>query len=313
MSLLEVNGLNVGFRTGRGVVQALSDASFSLNRGESLLIIGESGSGKTVLAHALLRLLPMNTSVTGEVLLDGRDLLTLREEEMRRVRGRRVALIPQGAGSALNPVRRIGSILMESALARGLTQAVARERLTTVLAELGLAFDQVADRYPHQLSGGMQQRVINALALVGQPELVIADEPTFGLDTELVETTAAQLEHIRSRGIAVLVITHHLRLAQRLGGRLALLYASYIVELRDTAAFFDGPAHPYGRALLNALPERGAVPIPGVSPELTALPMGCSFAERCVERREGCDAAVPAGFPLNDQTGWARCFLHAGG
>lgn len=312
MSLLDVRNLSVGFRTARGVVQALSNASFSLDRGEILMVIGESGSGKTVLAHALLRLLPMNTTVTGQVLLEGRDLLTLREKEMRRVRGRRVALIPQGAGSALNPVRRIGSILMESALARGLSRDEARERLTNVLAELGLDYHRLADRYPHQLSGGMQQRVVNALALVGRPELVIADEPTFGLDTQLVETTAAQLDHIRSLGISLLVITHDLRLAQKLGGRLALIYASYIAELRDTAAFFDGPAHPYGRALHNALPERGALPIPGVSPELTDLPPGCTFASRCVERHEGCDTAVPAGYPLNDQSGWARCFLHAG-
>lgn len=313
MSLLEVRHLNVEFRTPRGVVQALSDATFSLDRGESQLIIGESGSGKTVLAHALLRLLPMNTSVAGQVMFNGRDLLSLPEGEMRRVRGRRIALIPQGAGSALNPVRRVGSILMESALARGLTKAEARERLTAVLSDLGLSFEQVSDRYPHELSGGMQQRVVNALALVARPELVIADEPTFGLDQELVETTAAHLEHIRSRGIAVLVITHDLRLARRLGGQLALLYASYIVELRDSNAFFDSPSHPYGRALLTALPERGAVPIPGVSPELTALPPGCPFASRCVENHDGCEATVPLEYPIIDQSGWARCYLHANG
>ncbi|MCK9485472.1 MAG: ABC transporter ATP-binding protein [Dehalococcoidia bacterium] len=310
MPAIEARALSVGFRTERGVVQALSDASFAIERGETLVVIGESGSGKTVLAHALMRLLPRNVTLAGEVDLEGQPLLALPEDEMRRVRGRRMALIPQGAGSALNPVRRVGGLMLEMARVRGLGQGEAREALDGSLRELGLSFQQVAERYPHQLSGGMQQRVVNAMAMVGEPSVVIADEPTHGMDPELVDTTAEQLGMIARRGAALLVITHDLRLAERLGGRTALIYSSYIVELRDTAAFFSQPEHPYGRALLGALPEHGGVAIPGVSPELTQLPRACAFAPRCPARFEPCDEAVPPMFPLPGG-GEARCYLHA--
>lgn len=310
MPAIEARSLGVGFRTERGVVQALTDATFAIEPGETLVVIGESGSGKTVLAHALMRLLPRNAALSGEILLEGRSLLDLPEAEMRGVRGREIALIPQGAGSALNPVRRVGGLMLEIARARGLKSSDARTALDAALRELDLSFDEVADRYPHQLSGGMQQRVVNSMAMVGKPAVVIADEPTHGLDPELVDTTADQLQTIARRSAALLVITHDLRLAARLGGRTALVYSSYIVELRDTAAFFAGPAHPYGRALLGALPERGGVAIPGVSPELTQLPNACAFAPHCSARFEPCDAAVPAMYTLPDG-GEGRCYLHA--
>ena len=156
----------------------------------------------------------------------------------------------------------------------------------------------------------MQQRVVNALALVGEPGLVIADEPTSGLDSDLVDTTAAQLLEISRRGAALLVITHDLRLAERLGGRLALLYASRIVEVGPTAAFFAAPTHPYGRELLRALPEREGKPIPGLPPELTALPAGCAFADRCPDRHDRCTTALPDLYPATGGA-LARCFTHA--
>lgn len=310
MPAIEARGLGVRFRTRAGLVQALTDATFSLEGGEVLVVIGESGSGKTVLAHALLRLLPRNVDLTGEVLLQGRDITRLPEHEMRRVRGSQIALIPQGAGSALNPVRRVGGLMLEMAEARGLKGDVARGALDAALSELDLSFDAVARKYPHELSGGMQQRVVNAMAMVGQPAVVLADEPTHGMDPDLVDTTAKQLLRIAERGAALLVITHDLRLAERLGGRTALIYSSYIVELRDTAAFFAGPEHPYGRALLQALPERGGVAIPGISPELTRLPDACAFGPRCSARFEACDVGVPGMFPLASG-GHVRCYLHA--
>ncbi len=200
------------------------------------------------------------------------------------MRARRMALIPQSPASSLNPVRKLGGQLLEAAQARGLTEAQARTRLRELLAELGLDLEFIGGRYVHQLSGGMQQRVVNAMALVGEPDIVIADEPTSGLDSDLVETTAAQLQAISARGAALLVITHDLRLAERLGGRLALLYASRIVEVGPTDAFFRAPSHPYGRELLRALPEREGKSIPGMSPELSALPGHCAFADRCPDR-----------------------------
>lgn len=311
MTLLEVEGLTVKFHTPRGDVHALTEASFALDSGEVMVLVGESGSGKTVLAHALMRLLPLNARIEGAVRLKGQELLSLPEAQMRRVRGRRLSLIPQSPSSALNPVRRIGPLLIEAAQARGVTSADAQADLTAILAELGLEFEAIKGLYPHQLSGGMQQRVVNALAMVGEPDLVIADEPTYGLDSELVEVTASHLLKIATRGAALLVITHDLRLAEGLGGRLALIYASYIVELRPTSAFFAGPAHPYGEALLGAMPERGGAAIPGLPPELTALPSHCPFASRCHRLFHLCEESAPEMTVLPGQSGAARCFLYA--
>ncbi len=309
-ALLEVETLSVGFRTRRGVVQALTEASVTVAPGELLLVVGESGSGKTVLAHALLSLLPQNVNVTGSVRLGGQDMLDLPPRELRQVRARRMALIPQSPASSLNPVRKLGGQLLEAAQARGLTEGQARTRLSELLAELGLDLEFISGRYVHQLSGGMQQRVVNAMALVGKPDIVIADEPTSGLDSDLVDTTAAQLQAISARGAALLVITHDLRLAQRLGGRLALLYASRIVEVGPTDEFFRAPSHPYGRELLRALPEREGKSIPGMSPELSALPGHCAFADRCPDRFEPCRESVPDLYPVVGGV-LARCFAHA--
>ncbi|MDX6718019.1 MAG: peptide/nickel transport system ATP-binding protein [Solirubrobacteraceae bacterium] len=308
--LLEVEDLSVGFRTRRGVVQALSQASVTIGPGELLLVVGESGCGKTVLAHSLLRLLPRNVDVSGSIRLGGEDVLALKPEALRRMRGRRMALIPQSPGSSMNPVRKLGGQLLDAAQARGLTEAESRRVLRDLLAELGLDFELIAGRYVHQLSGGMQQRVVNALALVGEPDIVIADEPTSGLDADLVDTTAAQLQAISARGASLLVITHDLRLAQRLGGRLALLYASRVVEVGPTDTFFAAPAHPYGRELLRALPEREGKSIPGLSPELTLLPDHCAFADRCPDRFDRCADAIPNLYPAPTGSR-ARCFLHA--
>jgi len=309
-ALLDVDELSVGFRTRAGTVQALSRASVTVAPGELLLVVGESGSGKTVLAHSLLRLLPRNVDVSGSIRLGGEDVLALNPDALRRMRGRRMALIPQSPASSLNPVRKLGGQLLEAAQARGLTEHDARRRLRELLAELGLDLDFISGRYVHQLSGGMQQRIVNAMALVGDPDIVIADEPTSGLDSDLVDTTATQLREISARGASLLVITHDLRLAQRLGGRLALLYASRIVEVGPTAAFFKAPAHPYGRELLRALPEREGKSIPGLSPELTALPDHCAFADRCPDRFDRCTEAVPDLYPAADGV-LARCFAHA--
>ncbi len=309
-ALLEVEGLSVGFRTRRGVVQALSQASVTIEAGELLLVVGESGSGKTVLAHSLLALLPRNVNVSGSIRLGGEEILALKPIALRRVRGRRMALIPQSPASSLNPVRKLGGQLLEAARARGLTEQQSRTRLRELLGEVGIDLDLVGRCYVHQLSGGMQQRVVNAMALVGEPDLVIADEPTSGLDADLVDTTAAQLREISARGTSLLVITHDLRLAERLGGRLALLYASRIVEIGPTAGFFVAPSHPYGRELLRALPEREGKSIPGMAPELTALPGHCAFADRCPDRFDRCTESLPDLYPVPGET-LARCFAHA--
>lgn len=309
--LLDVHGLSVSFRTPHGEVRAVNDVSFTLERGESLVIVGESGSGKTVLAHAILRLLPRNVNISGSVRLSGREILQLGEREMRGVRGREIALIPQSPGAALNPVRKLGPLLREIAAARGLERSTLEAALAEVLKEMSLDLETLSEMYPHQLSGGMQQRVVNALALVGRPDLVIADEPTHGLDSDLVDVTADQLRRVLERGSSLLVITHDLVLAERLDGRITLLYAGRAVEQRRTTAFFQQPRHPYGEGLLAARPERGGVPIPGLPPELTNLPPGCAFAPRCSHAVAACSMRAPDDAPLLDGSGTVRCVLYA--
>lgn len=226
----------------------------------------------------------------------------------RELRAERLAFIPQSPASALNPVRRLGPLLTELARARGLARADAWPAVAAALTSLDL--DRIQASYPHHLSGGMAQRVVTSVALLGTPDVVIADEPTSGLDVDLVERTAQLLTSIADRGAAVLVITHDLELAQRLGGRTSVLYASYLVEHRPTAALFDTPAHPYVTALLDARPQCGGHPIPGMTPELTALPDHCAFADRCTQAHTPCRTAIPALTELAD--GAVRCVLHSG-
>ncbi|KNB54240.1 ABC transporter ATP-binding protein [Streptomyces caatingaensis] len=273
-------------------VAAVTDVSFELREGECLALIGESGCGKSVLASALLGLLPGNAVASGRALLGGGLDLTAADERVlaRTVRGRRVGLVPQSPSAHLTPVRTVRSHLRETL--RELTGRRGGEEAAA--ARASFPADHL-DRYPHQLSGGLAQRAATALALVGDAPLLLADEPTTGLDRELVERTADELRRHVDAGHALLMITHDLAAAERIADRVAVMYAGRIVELADAARFFGspGPRHPYARGLLDALPERSFTPIPGMPPELDALPPGCAFAARCPSATDAC-AAVPA-------------------
>ncbi len=283
---LSVRNLSVRFRMrGGGHIAAVTDATFDLAAGECLVLVGESGCGKSVLASALLGLLPANAGVEGAALLDdGTDLLTADERSLARaIRGRRIGLVPQSPAAHLTPVRTVHSQLAETV--RELT-AVPRKglRLATRAAAERAAFPAGhLDRYPHELSGGLAQRAATALALVGDAPLLLADEPTTGLDRALVERTADELRRTVDEGRALLMITHDLAAAARIADRVAVMYAGRIVEIADATSFFGepGPRHPYARGLLDALPERSFRPIPGMPPELGDLPAGCAFAPRC--------------------------------
>ncbi|MGY1824000.1 ABC transporter ATP-binding protein [Geodermatophilus sp. SYSU D00079] len=294
--VLTVTGLSVRFRLGRrsgrrgpgAEVHAATDVSFRLRRGRVLALVGESGSGKSVLAGALLRLLPDDAVVTGHALLtprgDGRrpvDLLTADEAVLRgAVRGRRVALVPQSAVTALTPVRTARAQLQETV--RELTPGVdPRARADELAGRVGLRPVDL-DRFPHELSGGMAQRVVVALALAGDPEVVLADEPTAGLDRPLVDRTLALLREVADGGCAVLLITHDLGALRRTGvaDDLAVLYAGRVLESGPAGEVLDCPAHDYTRDLLRALPSGGLVPIPGDPPQLTDLPPGCAYHRR---------------------------------
>ncbi|MFE2042555.1 ABC transporter ATP-binding protein [Streptomyces sp. NPDC059477] len=284
---------------GGGRVAAVTDAHFEVAAGECLALIGESGCGKSVLASALLGLLPANAQTAGEARLGALDLLAADERTLARtVRGRLVGLIPQSPAAHLTPVRRVRSQLAETVRALTGTRGRTALRAATDRAAERAAFPaDHLDRHPHELSGGLAQRAATALALVGNAPLLLADEPTTGLDRDLVDHTVDELRrHVDGgAGRALLVITHDLTAAERIADRVAVMYAGRIVELADAAAFFGapGPRHPYSRGLLQALPDRGFTPIPGLPPELGDLPAGCAFAPRC-ERATAVCAVPPA-------------------
>ncbi|MDI6104771.1 ABC transporter ATP-binding protein [Actinoplanes sp. NEAU-A12] len=290
MTLLQIDGLSVRFRLRDAVVQAVTDLTLSVRPGELLAVVGESGCGKSVLAHALFGLLPRNAEVTGRALMGEVDVLRCGEKRLaREIRGRRLGLVPQSPATALTPVRTGRSLLAETLRAHRRDPGLA----DTVAADAGLDAHAL-DRYPFELSGGMAQRLVTALALASDPPLLIADEPTTGLDRPLVDHTLDLLRRRCDNGGAVLLITHDLAAAERVADTVAVMYASRIVEHRPAPDVFAAPAHPYTAALLDALPDRAFTPIPGHPPMLTALPPGCAFAARCPRADTAC-ASRPGG------------------
>lgn len=297
--VLDVRDLSVRFRMRGGRdIAAVSDARFSVAPGECLALVGESGCGKSVLASALLGLLPANAETTGSAVLGGdTDLLTADERTLARtVRGRRIGLVPQSPAAHLTPVRTVRAQLEESLRELTGVRGSALGKAALVAAARASFPEGHLDRYPHELSGGLAQRAATALALVGDAPLLLADEPTTGLDRDLVERTVDELRRHTDEGRALLIITHDLAAAERIADRVAVMYAGRIVEIADAAPFFGapGPRHPYARGLLEALPERDFAPIPGMPPELGALPDGCAFAARCAYADARCTDERPA-------------------
>ncbi|GAA2247970.1 ABC transporter ATP-binding protein [Streptomyces ruber] len=300
--VLSVRGLSVRFlMPGGRRVAAVTDVHFDVAPGECLALIGESGCGKSVLASALLGLLPANAQSAGEARLGDLDLISADERTLsRKVRGRLIGLVPQSPAAHLTPVRTIRSQTEETVAAlAGIRGRAAVRDAARAAAERAAFPAGHLDRHPHELSGGLAQRAATALALVGDAPLLLADEPTTGLDRDLVDRTVDELRrHVDTAdgtGRGLLMITHDLAAAERIADRVAVMYAGRIVELADAASFFGspGPRHPYGRGLLRALPDRAFTPIPGLPPELGALPEGCAFAPRCDRATDACAALPP--------------------
>jgi peptide/nickel transport system ATP-binding protein len=295
-AVLSVRGLSVRFlMPGGRRIAAVTDAHFDVAAGECLALIGESGCGKSVLASALLGLLPANARTAGEARLGDLDLLAAGERTLARtVRGRLVGLIPQSPAAHLTPVRTVRSHLRETVAALTGTRGRAALRAAAEAAAARAAFPaDHLDHHPHRLSGGLAQRAATALALVGDAPLLLADEPTTGLDRDLVDHTVDELRrHVDTGRRSLLVITHDLAAARRIADRVAVMYAGRIVELTDARTFFGtpGPRHPYSRGLLEALPDRAFAPLPGMPPELGSLPRGCAFAPRCDRATDACTA-----------------------
>ncbi len=304
--LLAIESLRVLLDLPSGAVPAVDGVSLQLTPGGSLALVGESGCGKTLLARAALRLLPSPPArvAAGRVLWRGEDLLTLPEARMRERRGRELALVFQEAGAALNPVLTLGSQLVEAIRSHeSLSRRAATERATRLLGEVGMPEPRERLRaYPHQLSGGMRQRAMIALALSAEPALLIADEPTTALDVSIRAQIVALLQSIRaSRAMALWLITHDLALVGELAEVVAVMYAGCIVEQAPTAALLTTPRHPYTVGLLASLPERQAVEpgsrlaaIPGQVPAPGQWPSGCRFRDRCARADAQCAASAPA-------------------
>ena len=300
--LLEVSGLRTEFETARGTILAVDGVSFTIERGEVLGLVGESGCGKSVTSLSILRLVPPPGRVAaGRILLEGEDLLAKDAEAMRRVRGARIGMVFQEPMTSLNPVFSIGDQIAAAALAHGGGRTAAWRRAVEMLqlVQVPSARERVGD-YPHQLSGGLRQRAMLALALVSGPRLLIADEPTTALDVTIQAQILDLLRRLQAeRGMSVLMITHDLGVVAELCHRVAVIYAGRIVEMGPVARIFERPLHPYTRGLLRCLPHpsrfgRPLFSIEGVPPDLRRTPVGCRFAPRCPDVIESCRRVEPA-------------------
>ena len=321
--LLAVDQLSVAFPGAGGEVEVVRRLSFDIGPGEFLGLVGESGCGKSITALALLRLVPEPGRITaGRILLEGENLLDLAEPEMRRIRGGRIGMVFQEPMSALNPVLSIGFQIAEAfRVHHPVSRREAREEAHRLLGLVAMpAPRQRLKDYPHQLSGGQRQRVMIAIALAAKPELVIADEPTTALDVTVQAQILELLESLRQQlGLAVLLITHDLAVVAETCDRVVVMYAGQAVEEAPVKELFAGPAHPYTRGLLAAVPRLGGTvrggelpAIPGQVPEPARLPEGCAFNPRCAEVMDICARREPEIYAVGEGRA-ARCFLHEPG
>ncbi|TAK15360.1 MAG: ABC transporter ATP-binding protein [Acidobacteria bacterium] len=296
---------------------AVSDVSFAVSRGQTLCLVGESGSGKSVTALSIIRLVqPPGRISSGRVLFDGRDLLQLPESEMERVRGRRIGFVFQEPMIALDPVYTIGFQIRETLEVHGLAKGAAARRRAIELLEAVRVPDPArrAGEYPHQLSGGLRQRAMIALAIAAEPALVIADEPTTALDVTVQAEILDLLRDMRRQfSLSLLLITHDLGVVAEMADHVAVMYGGRIVEQAPVSALLAAPNHPYTRGLLACLPGRAGsgrlTDIPGTVPPLGQWPRGCAFAPRCAEREARCESAVPGLVNVAPEHG-SRC-VHA--
>jgi oligopeptide/dipeptide ABC transporter ATP-binding protein len=321
--LLELDRLSTHYVTARGarVVRAVDEVSLTLRAGETLGVVGESGSGKTTLALSILRLLPPAARIVGGALrFDGEDLLAKSPAEMRRVRGKRIAMILQDPMASLNPLFTVGDQVAEPLrVHEGVPRRRAWERARILLRDVRIpAAEQRLREYPHQMSGGMRQRIVGAIAISCEPRLLIADEPTTSLDVTIQAQYLRLLRDLqREHGLALIFITHNLGIVARMCDTVAVMYAGRVIESGPVRRIFNAPAHPYTQALIESIPRLGNGParltaIDGQPPDLAALPPGCAFQVRCPRVMDRCRHEAPPAFEAaRDHP--ARCWLVAPG
>ncbi|WP_066301821.1 ABC transporter ATP-binding protein [Bacillus sp. FJAT-29937] len=301
--VLEVNNLHVSFKTYGGEVKAVRGVTFDLYKGETLAIVGESGCGKSVTSQSIMRLIPNPPGkiVDGSVLFKGKDLTKLKEPEMRNIRGADISMIFQDPMTALNPTLKIGEQIIEGILQhKSISRQEAKKTALEILNLVGIPDpEERLKHYPHQFSGGMRQRIVIAMALVCQPEVLIADEPTTALDVTIQAQILDLFKDIQKKtGVSIILITHDLGVVAQVADRIAVMYAGKIVEAGSRREIFYQPQHPYTKGLLNSVPRldlEGAdlIPIGGSPPDLFSPPKGCPFTARCSYAMEVCERAYP--------------------
>jgi peptide/nickel transport system ATP-binding protein len=315
--VLSVRNLKVDFATRRGLLRAIDDVSFDIDKGEVLGVVGESGAGKSVTGAAIIGLIdPPGRIVGGEIRLSGTRIDNLPPEDMRRIRGKRIGVIFQDPLTSLNPLYRVGDQLVETITTHlALSAQAARKRAIDLLAEVGIpAPDKRIDGYPHEFSGGMRQRVVIALAIAAAPELIIADEPTTALDVSIQAQIIALIKKLgREHGTAVMLVTHDMGVIAEIADRVAVMYSGRIAEIGPVRDVVHHPLHPYAKGLMGAIPTLDTtvsrlVQIPGSMPRLSAIPKGCAFNPRCAHAFERCRIERPE--PLPREGRQVACHLY---
>lgn len=310
MKLLDVQNLSVSFISGEETVRAVTDVSFDLSLNEVLTLVGETGCGKSIIAHAISGLLPPDAVVTGRILYKDMDLPGMPETKRVLLRGCEIGIVLQNPSRALNPLYTVGHQIRETILRHTDTGNEESDGMVAAaLRRMGFQ-DPFAEmkRYPFESSGGMNQRFVIAASTILSPDLLIADEPTTGLDRSRIRGVITEFERImKEKEISIILITHDLSVARNLADRVGIMYAGEIIEMGDADQIFKEPHHPYTVGLLGSLPERGCIPIPGISPPMSRAILGCRFHPRCTRRMEECEREHPALVQNGER--YVRCHL----
>lgn len=319
MTLLQVNHLTIDYKTRKGIVRAVNDVSFPMEKGETMGLVGESGSGKSTLGFALVRLVPSPGVITnGRITLEKEDILSLREKEMRLIRGYKVAFVFQNPMTSLNPVKKIGEHFIEFLRTHKtqMSKKEALERTRSILKELAIPNERIND-YPHQFSGGMRQRIMIGLAIAFNPSLVIADEPTTALDVIVQDKILDLLRDLsRTRDMGLILITHDLSIVLERCDKIFVMYAGHQVEYGRSGEIYKNPRHPYTQGLLHSIPnveliDQKLSAIPGTPPDLLDMPKGCPFWPRCPYVLKICHIKTPPVISLKSGH-LVKCYLYGG-
>ncbi|MBR4744415.1 MAG: ABC transporter ATP-binding protein [Oscillospiraceae bacterium] len=317
--ILEIRDLVVEYRTDEAVIHAVNGIDLTVVKGETLGLVGETGAGKTTIARAIMRILqtPPAKVCGGEILFNGEDIMKKTEKEMRKIRGNRIAMIFQDPMTALNPIETVGSQITEAVKQHNkLSKAEAQSRATAMLEMVGIPAERFHE-YPHQFSGGMKQRVVIAMALACNPELLLADEPTTALDVTIQAQVIEMMQELKEQlGTSVILITHDLGVVAGFCQKVAVIYAGEVVEYGTVYHIYKNPSHPYTLGLFGSLPRlnsknRRLSPIKGLMPDPTRLPEGCAFAERCPRATEQCYHSKPD-VKMTEEGHAVRCFFPGG-